>query len=120
MNKDILKSVRILLLLFLTGLFACEKGEKQTETPVETDCTKVTYSGDIKAIINKSCSLSGCHNTGSGNGDFTTHAGLKAKSDNGTLRNRVLVKKDMPPSGALSSEELAKIDCWIKNGSPDN
>jgi hypothetical protein len=113
-------SGKILFLLFSMAFFSCKEENKDSEKPTDTDCSKVSYSADVKPIINKSCALSGCHGSGSNNGDLTLFSGVKAKAEDGTLNNRVLVKKDMPPSGSLSSEELAKIDCWIKNGAPEN
>jgi hypothetical protein len=65
---------------------------------------------------------SGCHEAGSGNGDYTTYTDLKAKADNGHLLNRVYTLRNMPasPSLALSDADLQRIYCWIQQGAPNN
>jgi mono/diheme cytochrome c family protein len=107
-----------LLPIFLIFFFSCGKPEDNTPP---ADCSKVnaTYS-EIKKITAASCNSSSCHGQGSGNGDFTTHAGIKAKAENGTLKNRVVVKKDMPPGKRLTTEQIHQIECWINNGAPEN
>ncbi len=40
-------------------------------------CNFSTY---IQPIINDNCAFSGCHGSGSANGDFTNYSGIKAKS----------------------------------------
>jgi hypothetical protein len=86
------------------------------------DCANVSasYTNDIRPIVNANCNSSGCHNAGSSNGDFTTYAGLKAKADDGSLDQRVNIRKDMPKNGSLSKADRSKIRCWINNGAPQN
>jgi hypothetical protein len=77
----------------------------------------------VLGILNTNCTFSGCHNTGSVNGDFTSYAGIKLKVDNGTFSNRVLVTKDMPPNytsgpSSLSDCDLIKLKKWINLGAP--
>ena len=90
-------------------------GEK-IEPPAE-----VSFSTDIFPIIQMSCATSACHSPGGfANGIFNNYAGVKAKVDNGALRQRVLVNKDMPPGESLTDQELATIKAWLDNGAPDN
>lgn len=86
------------------------------------DCSTIgsTYLLDVKPIILGSCTTSGCHNAGSGNGDYTTYAGLKAVADDGTLDKAVNIKKSMPKNGSLDIESRKKIRCWINAGAPNN
>ena len=98
--------------IVFTLFSACKK-----ENTEEIDCT---YSSDIMPIINTNCLSSGCHNTGSVNGDFTTYAGLKKVTSSGALENRVIINQTMPPSKPLSPEDMKKIKCWIDSGSPNN
>lgn len=93
-------------------MISCRKEEK-------VDCSTVTYSGIISQIISGNCISAGCHGASSTNGDFTGYPGLKASADNGSLRDRVVSKKDMPPGG-LSSATIKKIECWLDNGAPNN
>ncbi len=96
---------------------ACKKDDYKN-----LDCGKTpsTYQADIRPIIESNCLSSGCHNSGSINGDFTSYAGLKGKANNGSLNKRVLDKKDMPSGGSLSLDQRKKIKCWLNNGALDN
>jgi hypothetical protein len=107
----------LFILLFFLG---CKKNKNVDLNNI--DCSKVnsSYAGNIRSIIDGNCMNSGCHNSGSANGDFSTYAGLKAKADNGTLDARVIQQKNMPVSGSLTTDELKKIKCWINSGSPNN
>src|ERR1051326_6621394 len=113
------------LTLFFTGIFlfglylvACKKKDEYANL----NCSQIAsaYNANIKPIISAHCLSSGCHGTGSANGDFTTYAGLKAAADNGQLDSRVLRDKNMPPSGALSTDDRDRIKCWLNNRSPNN
>jgi len=101
--------------------------EPQPEVPEVCDTLNVSYSTDIMPIIMFNCAISfGCHvSGGSAPGDFMSYADLKAKADNGTLKNRVVVSKNMPPTysegpTALADSSIQKIDCWIKDGALKN
>ncbi|MBU6342723.1 MAG: hypothetical protein KGS48_14610 [Bacteroidetes bacterium] len=115
-------------LCFMLSVFtlftACKKEEKAC----------ATYKADIKAIVDNSCSYSGCHSGSSASTyvpanakDYTNYAGLKVSIDNGTFKNRVLVKADMPnPSfvfgdhpKSLTQAEKDKISCWLDAGAPE-
>lgn len=113
------KLVRVTVFTLIAGIWwsSCKKDEYKN-----LDCSTISsaYNANIKPIIDANCISSGCHNSGSNNGDFTSYAGLKGKADNGSLENRVLDKKDMPPSGALSLDDRKKIKCWIENGALNN
>ena len=93
----------------------------ESETREKSSSINSAYNANIKPIITANCTfIGGCHAAGSAYGDLSTHAGLKAKVDNGSLNTRVLVDKNMPPSGALSLDDRKKIKCWINNGAPNN
>ncbi len=116
MNK-----IFLILLTVATGSLIIT-GCKKEETLDNVDCSKgnSSYAANIRPIINGNCLSSGCHNTGSVNGDFTTYNGLKAKADNGSLNTRVVQQKNIPPSQSLSLDNLKKIKCWINSGAPNN
>ena len=104
-------------LILITFFLACKKEETEV-----IDCTNSnpSYANDVKSIINANCLSSGCHNSGSNNGDYTTYNGLKAAASSGALQNRVIDNKTMPPSQPLSLEDRKKIQCWIKAGAQNN
>ncbi len=117
------KLVNLSLLCFLTlFLIHCSyKEEKDLIKPGAEKCdtSEVKFSSSIRPLINNHCIV--CHQAGgTGNGDFSTYAGIKAKVDNGSLRNRTLVTKDMPPSGGLSACELQQLQYWLNEGAPNN
>ncbi|MDP2386003.1 MAG: hypothetical protein Q8M29_06510 [Bacteroidota bacterium] len=108
------------LMLSLVFFGACKKSRKNDLDHI--DCSKINsvYSSNVKPIIDKNCLSSGCHNSGSTNGDFTTYAGVKAKVDNGSFDNRVIQQKNMPLSNELSMDDLKKIKCWLNSGAANN
>ncbi len=94
--------------------------------PVEfCDTLQVSFQLNIKTILDKSCSYSGCH---PGYGDFKT---LEFDIKNGSFKERVFDLKDnavlgMPPDNApggrpkdLTEAELQLLDCWLKKGYPE-
>lgn len=89
------------------------------ETP-DCSASNAQYVSDIMPIINANCVSSGCHNAGSGNGDYTSYGALQTSASNGALERRVVTNKTMPPGKSLISEELKKIKCWISSGAPNN
>ncbi|MBL7719950.1 MAG: hypothetical protein JNL72_14020 [Flavipsychrobacter sp.] len=99
---------------------SCKKDTTEPPATSTFDCNTVTYSGTIASLATSRCNASGCHNSGSGNGDFTAYAGLKAKFDNGSLRQRVLVEESMPQGGSLTDEQYKQFECWINAGAPNN
>ncbi len=103
------------------------KGAPQTGSNSGTSgCSAtISYSATIAPIMSTSCNTpTGCHESGSVNGDFTIYSGLSAKVSNGTLNTRVVVVKDMTtfpyvvPS--LSPAQIGQIDCWIQQGGLNN
>ncbi|HET6244728.1 MAG: hypothetical protein H0V01_02745 [Bacteroidetes bacterium] len=116
-----MKCIHFIFFLSLVLFFTESCSKKKTED-TKFDCTleNYSYNSDIKPIINSRCSINGCHNSGSPNGDYTTYLGVKTKVDNGSLRERVVTKKDMPSGSPLSAEDIAKFECWITSGSKEN
>ena len=127
--------MRYTLFIFISLLFACTYDQYEVPQPAPAgpapadttnsamtrcDSLNVTYTLTVKPIMDASCTTSGCHSAGSGNGDYTTYAGLKAKVDNGSFKQRVLEDKNMPPGGPLSAETLEKLQCWLDAGAPNN
>jgi len=86
-----------------------------------------SYNGDVKAIINASCSVVGCHD-GSGMNtfipegaeDFTTFDGLSENLNNGNFTLEVITNGTMPPGIAISEEHLEILECWKDSGFPEN
>ena len=113
----------ILLVSFVVfGLSSCYN-DKEDLLYGNDDCNPVdvSFSKDIQPLINTTCNKSGCHvQGGTGNGIFDNYDPIKAKVDNGSFRQRVLVQKDMPPSTPLSNCQLKYIESWLNAGAPNN
>jgi hypothetical protein len=81
----------------------------------------VSFANDIRPIINTTCAVSGCHvQGGSGNGVYDNYDNVKAKVDNGSLQQRILIDQDHPPNTTLSNCQLLFIEEWIKTGALNN
>lgn len=124
------KNYIFLFLVCIAGmLFSCskEQGELLVAEPPPPpgicDTMVVKFSTHIQPIIQAKCLNLGCHGTGYASGDLQVYAGVKVKVDNGSLNDRLLVKKDMPPPAAavkLSDTELQQVKCWIEKGALNN
>ena len=116
----------LLAIILLPFLFtSCESENKEELFPKNTSevCTtdSMSFSIDINPIIAANCAISGCHVSGFSEGDFTSYQGIKDKIDNGDkIRERVVIKKDMPASGPLPDCEINKIESWLNAGAPNN
>ena len=117
---------RRILLGFILFSLACTK-EESNPPAEEIDCMGITstYSADVKAIIDLSCAISGCHVNGFIRGDFTTYEGLKTEIDNGSVQLRTIEQRDMPPSNSsgptsLTDAQIQLLHCWIEDGAPNN
>jgi hypothetical protein len=109
------------VLLFITLVFCFFACSKDDVNSVECDGSNLTYNSGVSSIINSNCNASGCHNSGSPNGNFTSFSGLQGVIGNGTFNSRVLTKQDMPQGSAtLTQSQLNKLKCWVDNGFPEN
>lgn len=117
------------LILGVIILFAaCTKDReviKQVPPPPVTaqcDTATINYSNYVKGIIDANCATAGCHNAGSGIGDFTTYAGLKPKVDNGAFKARAIdgTPSFMPPSNPLPQSTRDSLNDWLNQGACEN
>ena len=102
------------------GLFLVSCTKEISDPPSYCETVEVTYTTHVGLIINNGCAVSACHDAGSSFGDFTTHAGVKSKVDDGSFNTRVLVNQTMPPSGPLDKDKRDQLQCWLDDGAPDN
>lgn len=126
MNKEI-KTLAVLLLSGMTMLTSCyyDNEEELYEYYNQSnpcDTSNVSFANDIMPMIQGNC-ITGCHVAGgsaSGSGIFENYAEVKAKVDNGSLLNRVVVVQDMPSGGSLTDCQISQVQAWILNGGPNN
>jgi hypothetical protein len=107
--------------LIIVTLSSCYKdNEEYLYGELDCDTTNVSFSADILPIINASCATTGCHVAGgSGNGTFENYTQIKDKVDNGSMLERVVVLKDMPPS-PLTDCQILHFQQWLNEGAPNN
>jgi mono/diheme cytochrome c family protein len=118
-----MKKLFISALVISSALVAC-KGSKETAstTPaVPLDCTSkvVSYTSDIKAIMEANCTR--CHNTNNKAGyNFLSLESVKKAAQSGHLLGTIKHQKGfkgMPYFAAkLDQASIDKIECWINNG----
>lgn len=108
------------IFLFSVSLafFSCST----TEIPVAPEVTeKITYTKNVKSIVDNSCATSGCHsavNPAAGL-NLTTYTQVRNSAENGNFHARINAGT-MPPSGALPSATTAIINKWQADGYLEN
>ncbi len=80
--------------------------------------TGVSFAGQIKAIIETKCAISGCHNGSLGpDRDWRVLANLQANAAQVKSRTQ---SGDMPRTGSLTQDEIDLIACWVDDGAKNN
>lgn len=102
--------MRYLVYFLLFFITACQTASKETiETgPCGTAAKEITYPADVKPIIRQHCIS--CH------ADYIFYDSLNAQVNSGKFYKRVVVKRDMPPSGGLDTCDYIILKRWIYNG----
>jgi hypothetical protein len=94
------------------------------EAPEQTCTATISYTTQVKPIIESKCAISGCHNGDNGS-DFkwTDFSKLQQRAHSGLLKSKV-VNHEMPPpespQGPLTQEQIDIISCWTTQGAPQN
>ncbi len=79
--------------------------------------TGVSWSNQIKSIVDRSCAKAGCHVAGTGRVDLTTFENVKLHA--GQIRARV-ISRSMPFDGKLPDDQIQLISCWVEDGAQEN
>lgn len=88
------------------------------------DTLSVTYSSNIAPLIQNNCLQ--CHSIAANSGGVTLegYTNLKAYADNGKLLGVIRHEAGFSPmpknAPKLNDCDIAAIEKWISNGSPDN
>lgn len=85
--------------------------------PVPRANTGISWSAQIKPIIDTSCAKSGCHVAGTGRIDLTKFSIVKSNALQ--IKTRV-GNKSMPFDGTLPADKIQLITCWVDDGALEN
>ncbi len=127
--------MRLISSLFLLNsilllLASCTADVLPEPVALPCDGETPTYEADVREIIERTCSYSGCH-LGGGGDIYANYADLLPNLESGLFRQRVIDRKDdavfgMPPNYApadreqdLTEAELMTITCWLDAGFPE-
>ena len=118
-------TMKFTLLPVLTVVFFGMTSCLKDKTVPVGDCgTVISYSEEIRPIIESSCKTgggAGCHDAW-----IDDYSQVKSQLNSGNWQNEVFIEKTMPvmPNDfgpdSLTAEELTLMKCWIDQGYPDN
>ena len=125
----------LLLSLLAVGLFACQEDPEPVPNTgnnviSSSDCSNLSssFSADVLPILERGCSdesNGACHQAGSPRGAIVDFNTVSVFLNDGSFVERVIRRKDMPPSYSsnvrqLSEAELDIIECWVEKGTPND
>lgn len=116
----------ILTILIVVTLQSCyyDNEEDLYPNPPECDTINVSYSQDVWPIISSNCTS--CHSGGapSGNVYLDNYDNIVIAANNGSLMGAIKHENGyspMPKGGAMLSDcNIAIIQKWVDDGTPDN
>lgn len=79
--------------------------------------TGVSWSNDIRPIMETYCAVSGCHNGTSRSNDFRKYSSVRFYSK--SIRSKTQ-ERSMPFDRSLTQDQIDIIACWIDDGMPEN
>ena len=102
--------MRNIVLLAIIILTSCnnEVAKEEMHGPCGTATKEIKYPSDVKPIIRQHCIS--CHQ------DYIFYDSLNAEINTGDFYKRVIVTRDMPPSGGLDTCDYIILKRWIYNG----
>jgi len=128
MEHQIIKLLKPILTAFIlvVALQACyyDNEEDLYPTVPECDTVNVSYSQDVWPIISSNCTS--CHSGGapSGNVYLDNYDNIVIAADNGSLLGAIKHESGYSPmpkgGGMLSDCNIALIEKWVEDGTPDN
>ncbi len=118
----------ITVLISLLGFLSCNKNSKEAilENLGPCDTTNVTYTNDIRPLINQFCSTSGCHTAVSVAGGYNLedYASLRDAALGSRLLGSIKHNNGFSPmpkgGGKLTDCQIKFIEKWIQQGAPNN
>ena len=124
LKTKLLKALSIIgMMVFLSSCYYDVAEELYPEKPV-CDTTNVTFSNDIFPIINTNCTS--CHSgqAPGGNIKLENYNDISAAANNGSLLGVIRHEQGWSPmpkgGGKLNDCDIAKIETWFDQGTPNN
>ena len=111
-------SILIILVILLSNCTSVSPDDLTLPTP-----TVVSYTANVKTIIDQSCATSGCHNTTSNTAGLTLVTFTQVKNafiNRNALGRMESTTNPMPPSGNLPSNSIQIIKNWRDQGYLEN
>ncbi|KAF0199221.1 MAG: hypothetical protein FD166_846 [Bacteroidetes bacterium] len=106
------RNLLLVSLVMTIGLaWSCSKSEDNN--PADTPGPKFLAA---KSVITGSCALSGCHVAPANAGGFNFESNSSIVSAGSQIKSLAVDFGTMPPTGALSASDKAKISEWISAG----
>lgn len=122
-TTDPMRHLIAMMSLLAIGATGCYYDNEEELYPFAfCDTQNVSWSQDIRPIIQARCAIPGCHVTGAQAPDLTTYAAVKQQADAGRIKARVVDRTPsvMPPGGALPGCDLQQVTAWLAAGAPEN
>lgn len=116
--------MRSSLTLLLAAAMLCMGGcyyDKSDELyGPQCDVSDAGFNSKIKPILDANCGGGSCHGAGGDNGELVSYDQINAIVQDGSFRDQVIVTRNMPDGGSLSSCELDLITKWLDAGAPND
>jgi len=111
------------LIFISTTVILIASSCKKDIAPVATCVDEISYTQDVKPIIDLNCSTSGCHDASlSGGYSFVSYVSVSANAS--TILNVINHESGFTPmpygNGKLADSTIQKINCWIQQGKLNN
>jgi uncharacterized membrane protein len=109
-----------IITIMVTVTTGCYYDKAELLYPGSTvDCSTVSANfGKVQPIMANKCNTSGCHNARDAAGGTVLETYEQVKTKAARINQRAIIEKTMPPGAALSSADIAILQCWISSGAP--
>jgi hypothetical protein len=112
---------RFHFILLFASIIVISCSEDKLDPNTDACTEEISYSQEIRSIINTTCAYVGCHDGSGAPGDYTTYLAMQPVLSDSDFMRRVIESQDMPPSysigpTSLSQEDLILMRCWILGG----
>jgi len=131
MKKNLFFTLPLLTIILLWS--SCKKDKSNDENEIENETqeeivtfvcdTSFSYNTNVSPIFTSSCGVAFCHDaiTAKKKMILENYTQIKDEVLNGNVMCAINQSCSMmPPSGKLPANDIAKIQCWIDRGTPNN